>query len=69
MTENGGDTSGGVVDRRSQKGRRRRSLSELVAIVRSPADPTLTRAFAHDELDEAERYAREHGANVERLPD
>lgn len=67
MTENTGDT-GGVVDRRSAK-RRRRSLNELVAIVRPPGRPTEIRAFTRDQLDEAEAYAADMDADVEVLPE
>jgi|CXWK01.1.fsa_nt_gi hypothetical protein len=67
MTENTGDTSGGVVDRRSRN-RRHRKLHEIVAIVRPPDNPTQVKVFAADELDDAEEYARHYGAHVERLP-
>ncbi|WP_336794193.1 hypothetical protein [Gordonia malaquae] len=49
--------------------RRRRPLSELVAIVRPEGKPDSVRSFADDELDDARRYADTHGAAVEMLAD
>lgn len=68
MTENTGDISGGVVDRKSRN-RRHRKLHELVAIVRPPGNPTQVKVFTADELDDAEEYARRYGMQVERLPE
>jgi ABC-type nitrate/sulfonate/bicarbonate transport system substrate-binding protein len=66
MTEDTGDISGGVVDRRSSK-RRRRLLTELVLIVCPHGRPDAVRAFAEDELNEAQAWADAHNAEVVRL--
>lgn len=66
MTEDTGDIGGGVVDRKSQR-RRRRPLTELVMIVRPHGKPNAVRAFAEDEVDEAQAWADAHNAVVVRL--
>ncbi|MGI6797758.1 hypothetical protein [Gordonia sihwensis] len=66
MTEPAGDRVGGAVDRKSTK-RGRRTLDELVAIVRPAGKPEAVRVFAHDEMDQAQQYADEYGAAVEML--
>ncbi|MFC3245026.1 hypothetical protein ACFOJ6_25515 [Gordonia humi] len=58
-----------MIDRKSNRGRRRRPVSDYIAIVRPPGDPTAIRVFARDELDEAQRYASAHDTQVEDLPE
>lgn len=65
--EAGSDAGNGGGGGRRKSKRQRRSLAELVAIVRPPGRPGDIRAFAEDELDQAHRYAAETGATVERL--
>lgn len=69
MTNDASQPDGGVVDRKSKRARRRRPVTDYVAIVRPPGNPSLSRVFAADELKYAEDYAREHGAHVQSLPD
>ena len=69
MTDPIGDTTGTVVSRASSTKRRRHTLDDLVAIVRPAGKPSLVRAFARDELDQARQYAAEHDTEVEMLTD
>lgn len=47
--------------------RARAALSDLSLIVRPPGQPSGVQAYTTDEADEAQRYATETGATVERL--
>lgn len=60
------DTVGGVRDRRPPK-RARVPLSDLVLIVRPPGQHGAIRAFTNEEKAEADRYAAQHGVDVEHL--
>lgn len=44
------------------------NLAELTMIVRPPGNPLAIKTFTDAELADAEAYAREHGAEVERFP-
>ncbi|MEW2484272.1 hypothetical protein AB0876_32270 [Mycobacterium sp. NPDC049093] len=51
-----------------QQPRKFPSLDELTMIVRPPGNPLAIKTFTEAELADAEAYALEHGAVVERFP-
>lgn len=44
-----------------------RTVDEFTLIVKPPGKPTLIRVFTDDEEAQAQKYAADHGATVERL--
>ncbi|GAA4684273.1 hypothetical protein [Gordonia humi] len=56
MTEDVETAGGGVIDRKSNRGRRRRPVSNCIAIVRPPGGPTAIRVVVSDELGQAQWF-------------